>query len=174
MPTVIPFHRAVVRDEAFTSEPFTVHTRWIETEWDNQVPAYDAAPAEQDEALPRQTVVVEVGGRRLEVSLPAGLAAGGGGGAANGAPAKPRKRGGGGGGAGASGDALTSPMQGTIVKVAVEDGATVEAGDLIVVLEAMKMEQPITAHKAGTVSGLSAEVGAAVTSGAVICTIADA
>ena len=78
MPTVIPFHRAVVRDEAFTSEPFTVHTRWIETEWDNQVPAYDAAPAEQDEALPRQTVVVEVGGRRLEVSLPAGLAAGGG------------------------------------------------------------------------------------------------
>ena len=171
MPTVIPFHRAVVRDEAFTSEPFTVHTRWIETEWDNQVPAYDAAPAEQDEALPRQTVVVEVGGRRLEVSLPAGLAAGG---AAPGAAAKPRKRGGGGGGAGASGDALTSPMQGTIVKVAVEDGATVEAGDLIVVLEAMKMEQPISAHKAGTVTGLSAEVGSGVTSGAVICTIADA
>ena len=65
MPTVIPFHRAVVRDEAFTSEPFTVHTRWIETEWDNQVPPYDAAPAEQEEATPRQTVVVEVGGRRL-------------------------------------------------------------------------------------------------------------
>jgi acetyl-CoA/propionyl-CoA carboxylase, biotin carboxylase, biotin carboxyl carrier protein len=171
MPTVIPFHRAVVRDEAFTSEPFTVHTRWIETEWDNQVPPYDAAPAEQDEAAPRQTVVVEVGGRRLEVSLPAGLAAGG---AAPGAAAKPRKRGGGSGGSAASGDSLASPMQGTIVKVAVEDGATVEAGDLIVVLEAMKMEQPITAHKAGTVTGLSAEVGAAVTSGAVICTIADA
>ena len=96
------------------------------------------------------------------------------GGAAAGAPAKPRKRGGGHGGSAASGDSLTSPMQGTIVKVAVEDGATVEAGDLIVVLEAMKMEQPITAHKAGTVSGLSAEVGASVTSGAVICTIADA
>ncbi|SOC48968.1 biotin carboxyl carrier protein /biotin carboxylase [Blastococcus aggregatus] len=172
MPTVIPFHRAVVRDEAFTSEPFTVHTRWIETEWDNQVPPYDAAPSEADEAAPRQTVVVEVGGRRLEVSLPAGLAAGGG--AAAGAPAKPRKRGGGGGGSGASGDSLTSPMQGTIVKVAVEDGATVAAGDLVVVLEAMKMEQPITAHKAGTVTGLSAEVGASVTSGAVICTIADA
>jgi acetyl-CoA/propionyl-CoA carboxylase, biotin carboxylase, biotin carboxyl carrier protein len=171
MPTVIPFHRAVVRDEAFTSEPFTVHTRWIETEWDNQVPPYDAAPAEQDEAAPRQTVVVEVGGRRLEVSLPAGLAAGG---AAPGAAAKPRKRGGGSGGSAASGDSLASPMQGTIVKVAVEDGATVEAGDLIVVLEAMKMEQPITAHKAGTITGLSAEVGAAVTSGAVICTIADA
>jgi len=171
MPTVIPFHRAVVRDEAFTSEPFTVHTRWIETEWDNQVPPYDAAPAEQDEAAPRQTVVVEVGGRRLEVSLPAGLAAGG---AAPGAAAKPRKRGGGSGGSAASGDALASPMQGTIVKVAVEDGATVEAGDLVVVLEAMKMEQPITAHKAGTVTGLAAEVGGAVTSGAVICTLADA
>jgi acetyl-CoA/propionyl-CoA carboxylase biotin carboxyl carrier protein len=174
MPTVIPFHRAVVRDEAFTSEPFTVHTRWIETEWDNQVPPYAAAPSEAEEAAPRQTVVVEVGGRRLEVSLPAGLAAGGGSGAANGAPAKPRKRGGGGGGSAASGDSLTSPMQGTIVKVAVEDGATVAAGDLVVVLEAMKMEQPITAHKAGTVTGLSAEVGASVTSGAVICTIADA
>ncbi|MGY1849662.1 acetyl/propionyl/methylcrotonyl-CoA carboxylase subunit alpha [Blastococcus sp. SYSU DS1021] len=173
MPTVIPFHRAVVRDKAFTSEPFTVHTRWIETEWDNQVPPYDAAPAGQDEEAPRQTVVVEVGGRRLEVSLPAGLAAGGGG-AAPGAAAKPRKRGGGGGGAAASGDSLTSPMQGTIVKVAVEDGATVEAGDLVVVLEAMKMEQPITAHKAGSISGLAAEVGASVTSGAVICTIADA
>ncbi|TFV53576.1 acetyl/propionyl/methylcrotonyl-CoA carboxylase subunit alpha [Blastococcus sp. TF02A-35] len=173
MPTVIPFHRAVVRDEAFTTEPFTVHTRWIETEWDNQVPPYDAAPAEQDEQAPRQTVVVEVGGRRLEVSLPAGLAAGGGGAAPAGAAAKPRKRGGGGSGSAASGDSLTSPMQGTIVKVAVEDGATVEAGDLVVVLEAMKMEQPITAHKAGTVSGLSAEVGAAVTSGAVICEITD-
>ncbi len=175
MPTVIPFHRAVVRDEAFTSEPFTVHTRWIETEWDNQVEPYGAAPAEQEEAAPRQTVVVEVGGRRLEVSLPAGLAAGVGavGGGIAGAPAKPRKRGGGHGGSSASGDDLTSPMQGTIVKVAVEDGATVEAGDLVVVLEAMKMEQPITAHKAGTISGLNAEVGAGVTSGAVICTIAD-
>ncbi len=170
MPTVVAFHRAVVRDEAFTSEPFTVHTRWIETEWDNQVEPYDAAPAEQDEAAPRQVVVVEVGGRRLEVSLPAGLASGG---PAAGAAAKPRKRGGGGSGSAASGDDLTSPMQGTIVKVAVEDGATVEAGDLVVVLEAMKMEQPITAHKAGTISGLTAEVGAGVTSGAVICTIAD-
>ena len=151
---------------------FTVHTRWIETEWDNQVEPYAGGPAEQDEAEPRQTVVVEVGGRRLEVSLPAGLAAGGGARGRGGA-AKPRRRGAGAGGAAASGDSLTSPMQGTIVKVAVEDGATVAAGDLVVVLEAMKMEQPITAHKAGTVTGLSAEVGAAITSGAVICTIAD-
>ncbi|MBM7805839.1 acetyl-CoA/propionyl-CoA carboxylase biotin carboxyl carrier protein [Geodermatophilus bullaregiensis] len=174
MPTVVPFHRAVVRDEAFTSEPFSVHTRWIETEWDNQVPPYSAAPAEADEEVPRQTVVVEVGGRRLEVSLPAGLAAGGSAPAAAGGGAKPRKRGSGHGGSGASGDSLTSPMQGTIVKVAVEEGAPVQAGDLVVVLEAMKMEQPIAAHKAGTVTGLSAEVGATVTSGAVICTIADA
>lgn len=172
MPTVIPFHRAVVRDEAFTSEPFTVHTRWIETEWDNQVTPYGAA-ADTEEPEERQTVVVEVGGRRLEVSLPAGFAVGGGAPAA-GAKAKPRKRGGGSGGGAASGDSLTSPMQGTIVKVAVEDGATVAAGDLVVVLEAMKMEQPIVAHKAGTVTGLSAEVGATVTSGAVLCTIADA
>jgi acetyl-CoA/propionyl-CoA carboxylase biotin carboxyl carrier protein len=173
MPTVVPFHRAVVRDEAFTGEPFTVHTRWIETEWDNQVPPYSAAPAEHEEPEERQTVVVEVGGRRLEVSLPAGLAAGGGGAPAAGG-AKPRKRGGGHGGSAASGDSLTSPMQGTIVKVGVSDGDTVAEGDLVVVLEAMKMEQPITAHKAGTISGLSAEVGATVTSGAVICTIADA
>jgi acetyl-CoA/propionyl-CoA carboxylase biotin carboxyl carrier protein len=173
MPTVVPFHRAVVRDEAFTTEPFTVHTRWIETEWDNQVPPYSAAPVEHDEAEERQTVVVEVGGRRLEVSLPAGLAVGGGGAPAAAGGAKPRKRGGGHGGSAASGDSLTSPMQGTIVKVAVSDGDTVAEGDLVVVLEAMKMEQPITAHKAGTVSGLSAEVGASVTSGAVICTIAD-
>jgi acetyl-CoA/propionyl-CoA carboxylase biotin carboxyl carrier protein len=171
MPTVVPFHRAVVRDEAFTGEPFTVHTRWIETEWDNQVPAYDAAPTERDEDASRQTVVVEVGGRRLEVSLPAGLAVGG---PAPGAGAKPRRRAGGHGASGASGDDLTAPMQGTIVKVAVEEGASVEAGDLVVVLEAMKMEQPITAHKAGTITGLTAGVGAGVSSGAVICSIAGA
>ncbi|MGY1731909.1 acetyl/propionyl/methylcrotonyl-CoA carboxylase subunit alpha [Geodermatophilus sp. SYSU D01045] len=174
MPTVVPFHRAVVRDEAFTGEPFTVHTRWIETEWDNRVQPYGAAPAGAEEEASRQTVVVEVGGRRLEVSLPAGLAAGGGAPVAAGGGAKPRKRGSGHGGSAVSGDSLTSPMQGTIVKVAVDEGDTVEAGDLVVVLEAMKMEQPLTAHKAGTVTGLSAEVGATVTSGAVICTIADA
>ncbi|WP_222194141.1 acetyl/propionyl/methylcrotonyl-CoA carboxylase subunit alpha [Modestobacter italicus] len=170
MPTVVPFHRAVVADPAFTSEPFTVHTRWIETEWDNQVPPYGPA-AESDEAEPRQTVVVEVGGRRLEVSLPAGLTAGSG--PAPAAGGAPRRKRSGSGGSAASGDSLTAPMQGTIVKVAVADGATVAAGDLVVVLEAMKMEQPIVAHKAGTISGLSAEVGAAVTSGATLCTITD-
>ncbi|RKT57535.1 acetyl/propionyl/methylcrotonyl-CoA carboxylase subunit alpha [Saccharothrix australiensis] len=169
MATVLPFHRRVVRDPAFvgTGDGFTVHTRWIETEFDNTVePFTDAAEAGADE--PRQTVVVEVGGRRLEVSLPGDLAV-----AATpragAAKAKPRTRAGGRGGAAASGDAVTAPMQGTIVKVAVEDGAQVEAGDLIVVLEAMKMENPVTAHKAGTVTGLSAEPGATVTQGTVLC-----
>ncbi|MDQ3506050.1 MAG: ATP-grasp domain-containing protein [Actinomycetota bacterium] len=174
MPTVVPFHRAVVSDPAFTSEPFSVHTRWIETEFDNQIPPY-ADPTEDPEAsAERQTVVVEVGGRRLEVSLPGGLALGGGGAVAGGVAAKPRRRGGSGSGGAGGGDALTSPMQGTIVKIAVEDGASVEAGDLVVVLEAMKMEQPINAHKSGTISGLGAAVGEVVGGGAVICTIADA
>ncbi len=174
MPTVVAFHRAIVSDPAFTSEPFSVHTRWIETEFDNQIPPYAEPNEDPDAPAERQTVVVEVGGRRLEVSLPGGLALGGGGSVPGGAAAKPRRRGGGGSGGTAGGDALTSPMQGTIVKIAVEDGATVEAGDLVVVLEAMKMEQPINAHKAGTVSGLGASVGESVASGAVICTISEA
>ena len=173
MPTVVPFHRAIVSDPAFTSSPFSVHTRWIETEFDNQIPPYADPADDPDAPAERQTVVVEVGGRRLEVSLPGGLALGGGASVSGGVAAKPRRRGGAGSSGAAGGDALTSPMQGTIVKIAVEDGATVGAGDLVVVLEAMKMEQPINAHKAGTVSGLGASVGEVVGSGAVICTIAD-
>ncbi|HVV13157.1 acetyl/propionyl/methylcrotonyl-CoA carboxylase subunit alpha [Amycolatopsis sp.] len=171
--TVVPFHRAIVRDEAFIGdgESFKVHTRWIETEFDNQIEPFVAPGEADEEAEERQTVVVEVGGRRLEVSLPGDLALGGGGGAAA-AKAKPRKRAGG-TKAAVSGDAVTAPMQGTIVKVAVEDGQQVEAGELIVVLEAMKMENPVTAHKAGTVSGLSVEVGSAVTQGSVLLEIKD-
>ena len=171
MPTVIPFHRAVVADPAFTSEPFSVHTRWIETEFDNTIPPYDGETAPADGgAAERERVVVEVGGRRIEVVLPAGFGAGGG---APTAKRPGRRAGGGKAGAAASGDALTSPMQGTIVKVVAEDGQTVAVGDPVVVLEAMKMEQPLGAHKAGVISGLSAEVGATVTSGAVICEIKD-
>ena len=171
MPTVIPFHRAVVEDPAFTSVPFSVHTRWIETEFDNTIPPYDGEQADADaDAGLRERVVVEVGGRRLEVMLPAGLGAGGGAQAAK-RPARRSTKGK--AGAAASGDALTSPMQGTIVKVVAEDGQTVAVGDPVVVLEAMKMEQPLGAHKAGVISGLSAEVGATVTSGAVICEIKD-
>jgi acetyl-CoA/propionyl-CoA carboxylase biotin carboxyl carrier protein len=170
MATLIPFHRKVVRDPAFTADPFTVHNRWIETEFDNDIPPYAGAAADGEEAQPRESVVVEVGGRRLEVTLPAGLGA-------SAAPAKkgagPRKAGAAAGASKASGDSLTAPMQGTIVKVAVEDGATVAAGDLVVVIEAMKMEQPLNAHKAGTITGLTAAVGEVVTSGTALCEIKD-
>ncbi|GAA4837616.1 acetyl/propionyl/methylcrotonyl-CoA carboxylase subunit alpha [Actinomycetospora corticicola] len=179
LPTVIPFHRLVVTDPAFTApdgaSSFTVHTRWIETEWDNTVEPYvfEGADDDEDEAAPRQTVVVEVGGKRLEVSLPGDLAIGGGGGGAAAPAAKKKSRKRAGGGAKVSGDAVTSPMQGTVVKVAVSEGDTVSAGDQIVVVEAMKMENPVTAHKDGTVTGLSVEAGASVNQGAVICEIAD-
>ncbi|MEU5883126.1 biotin carboxylase N-terminal domain-containing protein [Spirillospora sp. NPDC047279] len=177
MPTVLPFHQAVLDDPAFVpADPnaaFTVHTRWIETEFDNRIPPYDAGVADEPEVGERERVTVEVGGKRIEVVLPAGLGASAAAGAAGkGAPAK-RRGGKKGGGAQASGDSLVSPMQGTIVKLVAEDGATVAAGDTIVVLEAMKMEQPLTAHKAGTITGLSAEVGQTVSSGAVICEIKD-
>ncbi len=171
MPTVLAFHRAVVEDPAFAGESFAVHTRWIETEFDNRIPPYEEAE-EAEEAGERERVTVEVGGRRIEVVLPAGLGAAAGN-AKNAAPAK-RRSGQQAGTRQAGGDALVSPMQGTIVKIAVEEGATVAAGDPVVVLEAMKMEQPLNAHKAGTISGLSAEVGDTVSSGAVICEIKDA
>ena len=175
MATALPFHRAVVRDPAFATDdetPFTIFTRWIETEFDNQIPPFTGAAEATDEPGERETVVVEVGGKRLEVSLPAGFGGGGGGGGSA-KKVAPKRSAGKKSGAAASGDSLTAPMQGTIVKVAVADGDTVEAGQQIVVLEAMKMEQPINAHKAGTVSGLTAEVGAVVTSGSVICEIKD-
>ncbi|MEV6251437.1 biotin carboxylase N-terminal domain-containing protein [Streptomyces sp. NPDC051742] len=173
MATAIPFHQAVVVDPAFTADPFRVHTRWIETEFVNEIKPFAPAGADTDEdESGRETIVVEVGGKRLEVSLPSslgmtlartGLAAG----------AKPKRRAAKKSGPAASGDALASPMQGTIVKIAVEEGQEVKEGDLIVVLEAMKMEQPLNAHRSGTVKGLTAEVGASVTSGAVICDIKD-
>ncbi|MFD6433158.1 acetyl/propionyl/methylcrotonyl-CoA carboxylase subunit alpha [Streptomyces venezuelae] len=179
MATAIPFHRAVVKDPAFapeltgSSDPFTIHTRWIETEFVNEIPPFTATgDTETDEEPGRETVVVEVGGKRLEVSLPSSLgmtiartaAAGG---------ARPKRRAAKKSGPAASGDTLASPMQGTIVKVAVEEGQEVKEGDLVVVLEAMKMEQPLNAHRSGTVKGLTAEVGASLTSGAVICEIKD-
>ncbi|GAA3190265.1 biotin carboxylase N-terminal domain-containing protein [Streptomyces ramulosus] len=178
MATALTFHRVVVKDPAFAPEltgsadPFTVHTRWIETEFVNDIPPFAATGTDEAEADARETVVVEVGGKRLEVSLPSSLGmplaraavAGG---------AKPKRKAAKKSGSAASGDTLASPMQGTIVKVAVEEGQTVAEGELVVVLEAMKMEQPINAHRAGTVKGLTAEVGAALTSGAVICEIKD-
>ena len=160
------------RRSSATARAFDVYTQWIETDFDNQIEPYAGDVAEAEEPGERQTVVVEVGGKRLEVVLPAGLGGLSAGGAGGGAkkpkraaarrPARPP-----------SGDAVTSPMQGTIVKVVVEEGQEVAEGDTVVVIEAMKMEQPLKAHKAGTVTGLQAEVGATVTNGAVICEIKD-
>jgi acetyl-CoA/propionyl-CoA carboxylase, biotin carboxylase, biotin carboxyl carrier protein len=175
LPTVLPFHRAVVCDPAFApadpAAPFTVHTRWIETEFANTIEPHAGDQAAAGEPEERERIVVEVGGRRLEVVLPAGLGAAAG--RAGAAPRPARRAGAKKTGSAASGDSLTSPMQGTIVKVVAEDGQQVAAGELIVVLEAMKMEQPLNAHKAGTITGLSAEVGAIVTQGAIICDIKD-
>jgi len=190
MPTVLPFHRAVVRDEAFTAAPFSVHTRWIETEFAGQIPPY--VPSAGEPAGPftgatppagspgeRERITVEVGGKRLEVVLPAGLITGSGaaGDAEAGQRAPARTRAGRARGAaaagGAAGDALTSPMQGTIVKIVAGEGQQVSAGDTVVVLEAMKMEQPLTAHKDGTVTGLAVEIGQTVSAGTTICRLAD-
>ncbi len=173
--TALTFHRVVVRDPAFApvdpDKPFTVHTRWIETEFDNQIPPYSGGSGEPSEPESRDTVVVEVGGKRLEVSLPAGLGGLGGAGttAAKKAPGRKKAK----AAAGAGGNSVTAPMQGTIVKIAVAEGQEVAEGELVVVLEAMKMEQPINAQKAGTVANIAAEVGATVANGAVLMEIND-
>jgi len=174
LPTVLPFHRAVVADPAFTDEPFRVHTRWIETEFAATIAPYSAEPADAPAEPGRQRVLVEVGGKRLEVVLPAGLAAAGQPGQV---PGRERGRLAGrrdrGPASAAGGDALVSPMQGTIAKIVAEEGQRVSAGDTIVVLEAMKMEQPLTAHKDGTVTGLTVQIGQTVPAGAVICELKD-
>ena len=172
MPTVIPFHRSVVDDPAYVAADgeFGVYTSWIESEYDNQLEPYVGSGEDPDEPVERERVVVEVGGKRVEVVLPGGLGASA---AVAGAGKKPKRKASGSGAAAAGGDSLTSPMQGTVVKVAVEDGQDVAEGDLIVVIEAMKMEQPINAHKAGTISNLSAEVGATIGAGAVVADITD-
>jgi len=181
IPTVVPFHRAVLEAEAFVpaddTQPFTVHTRWIETEFAQTVAGLGrtSAAAPEEDQLPDavlERVVVEVGGKRLEVVLPAALGLGR---ATNGSrpgagprrTARPRAT----RAAGSNGTTLASPMQGTIVKVAVAEGAVVAEGDLVVVLEAMKMEQPLVAHRAGTVRSLTAGVGASVSAGGAICEI---
>jgi len=172
MPTVLPFHRAVVADPAFAGEPLRVHTRWIETEFAAPMP--EQPPAQTAGAPDRESITVEVGGKRLEVvvALPRGVRGDG----------SPRPRGVPGGrppgparhrAAPGGGDAVVSPMQGTIIKIAVADGERVAAGDVIVVLEAMKMEQPLTAHKDGTVTGLAVTVGQTVAAGAPICELKD-
>ncbi|MFS0256347.1 acetyl/propionyl/methylcrotonyl-CoA carboxylase subunit alpha [Corynebacterium striatum] len=163
LPTVIPFHQAIVSDPAFTAEngSFDVYTKWIEEEWVGELPAYvdPDAPAE-DDADPAQKFVVEVAGRRIEIALPSNLIFGGG------SPRKKsKKRRGGGAKAAASGDAVVAPMQGTVIKVNVEEGQEVAEGDVVLILEAMKMENPVKAHKSGTVTGLAVEQGARINKG---------
>ncbi|MFI9485502.1 acetyl/propionyl/methylcrotonyl-CoA carboxylase subunit alpha [Promicromonospora sp. NPDC052451] len=181
IPTVVPFHKAVLDADAFVpadGSPFRVHTRWIETEFADELktlaPAAPApeAEAEADEVM-AERVVVEVGGRRLEVVLPAGLGVAAGRARTANAARRPARRSAAKASSGSAGTTLASPMQGTIVKVAVEEGAQVAEGDLVVVLEAMKMEQPILAHRAGTVRSLTAAPGAGVTAGAALCEIVD-
>lgn len=170
MATALTFDRAVVDDPAFTAADgvFGVHTRWIETEFDNTIEPYQGG-GEQSEDTPREKVTVEVGGKRVEVVLPAGLGAdlGAGPGAKKSAKRGSRKK----AAAAVSGDALVSPMQGTVVKLVAEEGQEVAEGDTVVVIEAMKMEQPLTAHKAGTITGLSVDTGETIGNGAVICEI---
>lgn len=178
MPTVLPFHRKVVEDPAFAPElgspraqSFDVHTRWIETEFVNDIAPFNALTAHpgEGEDIAREDVVVEVNGKRVHVNVPASLAAG----KLSGAPSKKRRKKRTAAASAASGDALTSPMQGTVVKVAVKDGSKVAEGELVAVLEAMKMEQPITAHKAGKLKGLKIEPGTSVKAGQTLATIAD-
>ncbi|MEU0238860.1 biotin carboxylase N-terminal domain-containing protein [Nocardiopsis sp. NPDC006198] len=177
MPTVIPFHQAVVEDEAFApadpEQPFGVYTRWIETEFDNTIAPWSGAPGEAGEAG-RESVTVEVGGRRIEVVLPAGLGASVEAPAAGAGRRKRSSRRGGAAAAAASGDSLVSPMQGTVVKVVAQEGQSVAEGETVVVIEAMKMEQPLTAHRAGTIRGLKVSAGETVGNGAVVCEIEDA
>lgn len=163
LPTVIPFHRAIVDDLDFAAPEgnYRVYTKWIEEEWDNQLPAAEpAADADDEEVLPPQKYVVEVDGRRIEVALPGHLVLGNGA-----APRKKKKRRSGGSGSAASGDAVVAPMQGTVIKLNVEEDQEVAEGDVVAVLEAMKMENPVKAHKSGTVSGLNASEGGQVHKG---------
>nr|WP_022869266.1 biotin carboxylase N-terminal domain-containing protein [Yaniella halotolerans] len=184
--TVLPFHRRVIQDPNFAPEleqpgqrlpadgPFTVHTRWIETDFINDLQPQVTQPAmDAEDEQQRRAVTVEVNGKRVEVTLPDSLAS------ISAVESKPKRRrtsrsatgASGANAAGASGDVVTSPMQGTIVKMGAAVGDEVSVGDLILVLEAMKMEQPITAHKAGKITELTAEPGATVNAGAALATI---
>jgi acetyl-CoA/propionyl-CoA carboxylase, biotin carboxylase, biotin carboxyl carrier protein len=167
LPTVLPFHRAVVRDPAFTSSPFSIFTRWIETEFAGGIEPWSGSLTDAPAPKPRHSVVVEVDGKRIEVTLPAKLL--GTGSAAS--AAAPRRRASGLAASTSTGDSVKAPMQATVVKLAVADGDLVVKGDLILVLEAMKMEQPLTAHKDGTIANLNAHVGATVSSGHLLLNI---
>jgi acetyl-CoA/propionyl-CoA carboxylase biotin carboxyl carrier protein len=172
LPTVLPFHRKIVNEPAFignsASNTFGIYTRWIETEWNNDIPAWNGIHEEATPAVERNTVAVEVDGKRIEVSLPQRiLPATVGVVSANAASAPKRKAHGTASGA-ASGKILKAPMQSTVIKIAVAVGDKVTEGDLLVVLEAMKMEQPMAAHMSGVVKSISAEIGVTIAAGTVL------
>lgn len=160
LPTALPFHRAIVEDPAFTQD-FKIYTSYIENEFNNQIPAFTYQVQEHESQPAAQSLVAEVNGKRfgIQVHTPA--------------PIIKRRRAKQSSIGAAAGTALTSPMQGTVVKVAVEEGASVEAGDLIIVIEAMKMEQPLNAHKSGVVKNLTVVIGETVASAATLCDIID-
>lgn len=159
--TALPFHRAILEDPAFTQE-FKVYTSYIENEFNNEIPAYSAAAQPLETHMAPEYLVTEVNGKRFEILVHAPKAI------VKRHRAKQSMAG------GSSGAALSSPMQGTVVKIAVNEGDHVEVGDLVIVLEAMKMEQPLMAHKAGVISNLSAVIGNTVSSGTALCDIIDA
>jgi acetyl-CoA/propionyl-CoA carboxylase biotin carboxyl carrier protein len=160
VPTALPFHRAIIEDPAFTQE-FKVYTSYIENEFDNQIPAFTYQVDDRQTQAAAQSLIAEVNGKRFEIKVHTP------------APILKRRRAKQSSIGAAAGTALTSPMQGTVVKVAVQDGATVQAGDLIIVLEAMKMEQPLNAHKSGVVKNLTVDIGDTVASSTTLCDIID-
>ena len=174
LPTVLPFHRKIVNDPAFIGDQnagkFGIYTRWIETEWNNDIPAWAGTHDEASAPVERTNVTVEVGGKRIEVSLPARLV---GSGSASAKAAPKRRSSGSTAGGGNTGNSLKAPMQSTVVKIAVEVGQDVAEGELVVVLEAMKMEQPMTAHRSGKIKSISASVGETVPAGTVLLEFED-
>ena len=156
--TAIPFHRAILEDSAFT-ENFKVYTSYIENEFKNEIPAFQSAVQDVQTKVAAEKLVAEVNGKRFEILVHAPE------------PVVKRHRAKQASAAGAAGTGLASPMQGTVVKIAVEEGQKVAAGDLVIVLEAMKMEQPLSAHRDGVIKNLKAVIGETVASGTVLCDI---
>lgn len=159
--TALPFHRAILEDPSYT-EDFKVYTSYIENEFTNDIPAFESGAAEIQTRVAAEKLVAEVNGKRFEILVHAPE------------PVVKRHRAKQSSGGGSSGTGLASPMQGTVVKIAVEEGQNVEAGDLVIVLEAMKMEQPLNAHKSGVIKNLKAVIGETVASGTVLCDIIEA
>ena len=159
--TALPFHRAIMEDPAFT-EKFSIYTSYIENEFENEIPPFVHSVSESQTHAAPEHLVTEINGKRFEIFVHAPE------------PVHKRHRAKQGASGAATGTSVTSPMQGTVVKIAVEEGQKVEVGELIVVLEAMKMEQPLVAHRVGVISNLSAVIGETVSSGSTLCDIIDA